>query len=174
MTGSKSTIDLNLLFLFLPEIWYLKPKTKLTKCVFSFNKYWIFHFVPSEPESTVFFYPYFHRQKHYKLKQYEANTLAFLLCYSFNVAKAVNKKCCRNSWKAPANNFLFSYCCKLEATLLLQRLLKSQVLTKCFSLILSWQLCRATISKNAFFSSTASAATSVDYTIDYIIRHHFG
>ena len=48
LTGSKSTTDLNLLFLFLPEMWYLKPKIKLIKCVFSFKKYWIFHFVPSE------------------------------------------------------------------------------------------------------------------------------
>ena len=36
-------------------------------------------------------------------------------------------------------------------TLLLQRLLKSQVVTKCFSLILSWELCRATISKKHLF-----------------------
>ena len=62
-----------------------------------------------------------------------------------------------------------------RATLLLQSLLKSQVVTKCFSLIVCWQLCRATISKNTFFSSTASAATSVDYTVDYyIIQHHCG
>ena len=46
--GSKSATDLNVLFLSLPKNWYLKPKTELTKCVFSFNKYWIFNFVLSE------------------------------------------------------------------------------------------------------------------------------
>ena len=61
-----------------------------------------------------------------------------------------------------------------RATLLLQRLLKSQVVTKCFSLILSWQLCRATISKYTIISSTVSVATSLDYTIDYIIQHQCG
>ena len=47
--------------------------------------------------------------------------------------------------------FLFHIATSWRATLLLQRLLKSQVVTKSFSLILSWQLCRATISKNIFF-----------------------
>ena len=70
--------------------------------------------------------------------------------------------------------FFFHIVTSWRATLLLQRLLKSQVVTKCFSLILSWQLCRATISKNTIFSSAASAPTSVDYTVDYIIQHHCG
>ena len=68
--------------------------------------------------------------------------------------------------------FHIAACCR--ATLLLQRLLKSQVVTKCFSLIRSWQLCRATISKNTIFSCTASAATTADYNVDYIIWHHCG
>ena len=93
MTGSKSTIDLNVFFFILPEIWYLKPKTKLNKCVFSFNKYWRFHFVLLERtdfKEYRFFHPYFHRKKHLKLKHHDANTFTFLLSYS-------------------------SYCCKTES-----------------------------------------------------------
>ena len=68
---------------------------------------------------------------------------------------------------------LFHIATSCRATLLLQRLLKLQVVTKCFSLILRWRLCRATISKTLFFFSTASAGTSVGYTVNYyIIQHH--
>ena len=70
--------------------------------------------------------------------------------------------------------FFFHIVTRWRATLLLQRLLKSQVVTKCFSLILSWQLWRATISKNTIFPSAVSEATSVDYTVDYIIQHNCG
>ena len=59
-------------------------------------------------------------------------------------------------------------------TLFLQRLLKSQVFTNGVSLSLSWQLCRAAILKNAIFSSAASVAASVKYTVDYIMQHHYG
>ena len=54
----------------------------------------------------------------------------------------------------------------------LHRLLKTQVLTNCFSLSLSCQ--RAAISKNPLFSGTALAAASLDYTVDYIILHRCG
>ena len=70
--------------------------------------------------------------------------------------------------------FFFHIAASCRATLLLRRLLKSQVVAKCFGLILIWQLSRATISKNTIFSSTDSGATSVDYTVDSIIQHHFG
>ena len=58
---------------------------------------------------------------------------------------------CRNSWKAQTNNFLSSYCCKLESYTFTTKFIKVTIVTKCFSLILSWQLCRATISKNTHF-----------------------
>ena len=47
--------------------------------------------------------------------------------------------------------FFFHIAASRKATLSLQTLSKSQVFTKCFNLILSWQLCRATISKNTIF-----------------------
>ena len=180
MTGSKSTIDLNLLFLFLPEIWYLKPKTKLTKCVFSFNKYWIFHFVPSERtdfREYRFLLSLLSSKKALEIKavwrkHFNFPSLLFFHCNKNSLQKVFWKVGVlifffffRNSWKAPTNNFLFRITTSWRVTFLLQRLLKSQVVTKCFSLILSWQLCRATILKNTIFSSTASAATSVDYNI---------
>ena len=158
MTDSNSTIDLNLLFLFSPEIWYLKPKTKLTKCVFSFNKYWIFHFVPSETESTVFLY-LFSSKKALEIKAVWSKYFNFPSLLFFQCSESSQQKV---FWKFliffaeilekhQQIIFFFHIVTSWRATLLLQRLLKSQVVTKCFSLILSWQLCRATISKPPFF-----------------------
>ena len=135
-------------------------------------------------ESTVFFYPCFHRKKPEKLKQYEANTLTFLLLF-FYCDESSQQKVLESRYfhgiffteileKQQRINLFFHIAVSWRATLLLQRILKSQVVTKCFSLILSWQLCRATISKNTIFSSTVSSATSVDYTVDYIIQHNCG
>ena len=89
-------------------------------------------------------------------------------------------------WKVGVSNFFveilekqqqrisfFHTVASWRATFLLQRLLKSQVVINGFSLTISWQLCRAAISKNTIFSSTASVAAFVDYTVDYI-RHHGG
>ena len=54
-----------------------------------------------------------------------------------------------------------------RVTFLLQRLLKSQVVTNGFKLIPSWQLCRvAILKKKPFFSSTTSVAASVGYIVD--------
>ena len=57
---------------------------------------------------------------------------------------------------------------------MLQRLLKSQAVTKGFGPSSNRQLGRAAISKSTIFSSTASAAATVDYTVDYIMQHHCG
>ena len=72
----------------------LRSKTKLTNCVFSFNKYCIFHFVSSERtdfREYRFLLSLLSLKNHQKLKQYAANTLPLFLCYSYLVAKAVNK-----------------------------------------------------------------------------------
>ena len=91
------TANLNLLFLFLPEIWYLKPKTKLTKCLFSLNteSFILLHQSVLTSESTVFFYPYFHLNKTLGIKavcrkNFNSPSLLFN-CHSFLAAKAVNK-----------------------------------------------------------------------------------
>ena len=188
MTGSKSTIDLNLLFLFLPEIWYLKPKTKLTKCVFSFNKYWIFHFASSERtdfKEYRFLISLLSSKKALEIKAVWSKCFHFSSLLFFQCSESSQQKV---FWKVGVLIFFpeifekhqriiffFHIAASWRPTLLLQRLLKSQAVTKCFSLILSWQLCRAIISKNTFFSSTASATTSVDYTVYYyVIQHHCG
>ena len=67
--------------------------------------------------------------------------------------------------------FFFHIAASRRATLLLQRLLKSQMFQPDPQLATTHSYC---IKKHHFFSSKASAGTSVDYTVDYIIQHHYG
>ena len=145
---------------------------KLTNCVFSCNKYRIFHFVPSERTD---------------IREYNGTVFKH-----FNSPSLLLFPCSKNSqqkvfWKVGVLKFFlwilkrrqqrisfFYIVASWRATFLLQRLLKLHVVTNGFGLSPSWQLCRAAISKNTIFSSAASAAASVDYTVDYIIQHHFG
>ena len=108
--------------------------------------------------------------------------ITILQCYSFLVAKVVNKKCCgKQAFRVFLKKFLkvtskefyfFKIVVSQRATFLIQRLLKSQVVTNGFGLISSWQICRVGISKNTIFSGTASVPASVDHPVDYIIQDY--
>ena len=131
-------MELNLLFLILPEILYLKPKTELTNYVVGFNKYWIFHFVTSEPEITGNFILIFIKKaletkavwsKHNESSQQKVFWKVGVLIFWFFFPEILEKH--------QRIIFFFHIAASWRATLLIQRLLKSQVVAKCFNLILS-------------------------------------
>ena len=81
------TLTRNLHLLVLVPV-FIFAKYLIFKAKNNFNKYWIFHFIPSE--STVFFYPYFHLKKALEIKAV-CSTWTLIFCYFFLVAKAVKK-----------------------------------------------------------------------------------
>ena len=110
--------------LFLPESWYLKPKTKLTNCVLTFNKHWILLFCSFRAYwlqrvlfllSLLSFFFFFKL----KIKQYAGNILipfsvTFSLQWKLSTKTVLEIKYFETFGGNSSNNFIFSYCCKVE------------------------------------------------------------
>ena len=75
---------------------------------------------------------------------------------------------------ALANSFLFSYCCKLEGYTFTKKVIKITSSFQTFQSDPQLETMQSYYFKNTIFSSSASAAVSVDFTVDYIIQHHCG
>ena len=112
-------------------------------------------------ESTVFFYLYFHRKKALENKAVWSKHFSFLSLLFFQCSEISQQKVFwkvgvlnffpRNSWQAPANNFLFSHCYKLESYTFTAKVIK---------ITNSYQM----------FQSDPQLATMQSY---YFKKHHF-